>query len=106
MHPWEIREREWAQKAIQNDTYVGPNGELRWKSNDSVLMLDTFEEAGIQPPANQAMERDKDVDQAIAAYKAARMEHDYSEEELFEMRAAFGEGAEVVDVLTGHRIKL
>ena len=43
---------------------------------------------------------------AIAEYVAYREKHGYSEEELFEMRAAFGPGEKVVNVLTGQEIQL
>jgi hypothetical protein len=42
----------------------------------------------------------------IAAYRKSRRAHGYSAEELFEMRAAFGEGTTVVDILTGESIAL
>lgn len=44
--------------------------------------------------------------QSIAEYKARQRNRKMSEEELAEMRAAFGAGAVVVDVLTGKRIVL
>ena len=43
---------------------------------------------------------------SIAAYRESRMKHGYSAEELHEMRAAFGPGAKVKDILTGKTIKL
>ena len=48
----------------------------------------------------------KDKDKTIEAYKKYRAEHGYSEEELFEMRAAFGEEETVVNILTGEKIDL
>lgn len=42
----------------------------------------------------------------IREYKAAQAQRDYSQEELFEMRAAFGTGTTIVDVLTGKEITL
>ena len=42
----------------------------------------------------------------IREYKERMKNHVYSEEELYEMRAAFGEGVEVVDVITGNKIRL
>ena len=43
---------------------------------------------------------------SIAAYRENRMKNGYSDEELHEMRAAFGPGATVKDILTGKTIKL
>lgn len=48
----------------------------------------------------------EDVTADIRAYKAARAVSGYSEEEIFEMRAAFGEGENVVDIFTGKTITL
>lgn len=42
----------------------------------------------------------------LAEYREAMKDYEPSEEELFEMRAAFGEGATVVNVFTGKEIKL
>lgn len=43
----------------------------------------------------------EEIDRILAEYAEARKNHVPSAEEMFEMRAAFGEGAEVVDVITG-----
>lgn len=48
--------------------------------------------------------RDEETAKVIEAYRASYTGP--SEEELFEMRAAFGTGTTVVDVLTGKKIKL
>lgn len=48
--------------------------------------------------------RDAEVEKSLETYRAARREP--SVEELAEMRATFGAGATVVDVLTGKEIKL
>ena len=48
--------------------------------------------------------RDKEVDEFIAEYR--RNYKGPSEEELAEMRAAFGPGETVVNILTGERIAL
>jgi hypothetical protein len=42
----------------------------------------------------------------IAEYRKAQMNRQPSAEEIFEMVAAFGPGAEVVDVITGQKIVL
>ena len=48
--------------------------------------------------------RDEETAKAIEAYKASYTGP--SEEEMFEMRAAYGKGTTVVDVLTCKKIKL
>lgn len=86
--------------------YFGPFGEIRWNSNDAVLDPKTCKELKIEAPANQPVEYDKYLNSSLAAYRKSMENHVYSEEELFEMRAAFGSGTEVVNVLTGKKIKL
>ena len=56
---------------------------------------------------NQSMvEAEIDTAKAIAEYRAARSQisDEQRAEEAFEMRAAFGPGAEVVDIITGQKI--
>lgn len=48
--------------------------------------------------------RQKENEEFLKEY--ASDNHKHSKEELAEMRAAFGEGATVIDVLTGKRIQL
>ena len=43
---------------------------------------------------------------AIEEYKESQKNRVSSGEELFEMRAAFGEGTEVVNIITGKRFKV
>lgn len=50
--------------------------------------------------------RDIEVTKSIEEYRQAQSGRKYSEEELFEMRAAFGEGTTVVDVFTGRKFHL
>ena len=49
---------------------------------------------------------DAQQEESIRQYKERMKNYVPSEEELFEMRAAFGEGVEVVDVLSGNKIRL
>lgn len=49
---------------------------------------------------------DRQTEKSLAEYRERMKNHVYTEEELGEMRNAFGEGATVVDVITGRRIKL
>ena len=86
--------------------YLGPQGEFRWKSNDAVLSLSTCKELKLEAPACQSAEYDKHLDKVLTEYRASQENHVPSEEELFEMRAAHGPGAVVVNVITGKKIKL
>lgn len=49
---------------------------------------------------------DEQQSESIRKYKEQMKNHVYSEEELFEMRAAFGAGTVITDVLTGQDIAL
>ena len=42
----------------------------------------------------------------LKKYIESRQKYGYSDEELFEMRASFGEDEEVVDIFTGQTIDL
>lgn len=81
------------------------DGVLHWVSNDAVVPLDVFEDAYVEPPAGQRAARDAEVDAFCAEYRRQRANHRPSEEEMFEMRAAFGPGQEVVDVITGQKFR-
>ena len=49
---------------------------------------------------------DEESHRWAAEYRAAMKNHIPTQEELFEMRAAFGEGATVIDVISGQTIQL
>jgi hypothetical protein len=88
---------------------VNNNGIVRWKSNGRVPFDDALEAfAAIgktfnMAASNAARERDADAffDQLRRSAKSVK----HNSEMAFEMRAAFGEGADVVDVITGQRFK-
>lgn len=88
------------------DFYVGPLGELRWSSNDHVVPSDVFKDMGMTCSESHQKIYDDEQAKFIAEYRAAQKNYVPSAEELFEMRAAFGEGAEVVNVITGKKIKV
>jgi len=81
------------------------NGVYRWKSNDrippaDVVFLDTL------PKFNQERMnslRAQETAAFLAEYREAMKNHVPSAEEQFEMRAAFGPGETVVNVITGQR---
>lgn len=77
----------------------------RWTSNDAVVPLDAAADYGI--PVDQAAQRvarDAEIQAFVAAYRANPPQP--SAEQLAEMRAAFGPGAVVVDVISGQRTQL
>jgi hypothetical protein len=94
----------------KNDFYVDYTNDttgpvVRWNSNDRIPfsdMLQKFEDAGwidSQMHANSIEQRVVEDRVVIENYR--KNFKGYSQEDLFEMRAEFGAGAQVVNVLTG-----
>lgn len=88
------------------DTYKDKSGAIRWVSSDNVPPMEILTEfliAGfieqdeviVSANANKA-----DEAKFLKQYVEARKKNGYSDEEKFEMRAAFG-GEQVVDIFTG-----
>lgn len=86
-------------EALDERTYEVA-GILRWQANDHVVPPHVFETAGREVPQGQ---RDAERDEVAEFARQYRENQSAvaSDEEMFEMRAAFGEGAEVVDVISG-----
>lgn len=90
---------------------LSPNGTIRWASNGALLMQDVIRDygfaniPGFDAEAHQAA-YDADAADFFARYREMRATHGYSAQERAEMRAAFGAGEIVVDVVTGQRIAL
>lgn len=90
--------------------YIHPDGSFRWMSNDRAPFADTMdrmEAFGVVHAtvvAATAEVRERQLKKSIEDYRANYTKP--SSEELEEMRAAFGKGATVVNVLTGHQTRL
>lgn len=73
-----------------------------------VLMADMLEKVVLVTdkvdPTATSLAREAEVAEKLKNYRANK--HSHSPEDLAEMRAAFGPGATVVDVLTDERIRL
>ena len=88
----------------ETDSISGPV--VRWRSNDRIPfgdMLAEFAHAGwisVQTVENSLAQRKIEDRISLEAY--AKNYKGPSQEERFEMQAAFGPGAQVVNVLTGH----
>lgn len=82
---------------------------VRWVSSNNIPFPDMLErfvlsgEITETEMANSLVQRKIEDEEAIAMYIANRQQYGYSPEELFEMKAAFGD-EEVVDMFTGQRI--
>lgn len=97
--------------AETGDVQVDDKGVARWRANGSVIPDDSaelFELLGLPglDVTETAIARDAETALTLAAYRARRDRDGYSAEELAGMRAAFGEGADIVDVITGKKVRL
>lgn len=101
------KEAEAAAEDFRSKAYV-EDGVVRWKSNDRVPfddMLEKMEYMGCQFDRIKSNEVRR-IETAASFKKLRSQNRSYSEEELDEMRAAFGPGTTVVNVLTGQKIRL
>jgi hypothetical protein len=88
------------------DAYTSDGKVWRWKSNDAVVPLDAAKDYGIPVDwAAQAKARADEVDAVVKAYREAN-QGEVSDEQRSEMRAAFGAGTTVVNVITGRRTRV
>ena len=104
----EIRKME--ERQINGEIFFGADGVVRWTSNNRVMPKDCRE------ILSHTVYRDlysEDASRAAEEAETAAFLESYrksykgpSEEEKAEMRAAFGTGATVVNVITGERIRL
>lgn len=101
-----IADDEKARRQFAEATVV--EGVVRWISNGRVPPADCCEQwARLGLPfdlATSAAARDAETAAFMAAYR--KNDRAPSAEERAEMRAAFGEGTEVMDVITGRRTRL
>lgn len=104
------RELPEAKKAFTSanlDSYGVP----RWISNNRVPMddmLSCWVELGLISESQRNFSnyiRKMENEQAMEAYAREKASQEASTEEEFEMRAAFGPGAEVVDIITGRKYR-
>jgi hypothetical protein len=111
MNSWDL---EYAAKQKESFFVDQTNAEtgpvIRWKSNNAIPfddMLEAFVSFGWiteQERTNSAEQKDVETAAFIEDYRKNQTPPDA--EQLFEMRAAFGEGATIVDVFSGRKIKL
>jgi len=93
---------------LKNESHKDENGVWRYNSNDHVPPSEVLECWGLDKETmelcNQA--RENDTQKFLAKYRKQMENHVPSDKEMFEMQAAFGKGAQVVNVLTGKKIQL
>ena len=110
-HFWEKSAKADVEKAVKKaneEAIVEENGAIRWIASGNYLpddFCEKLEYAGYAFSRTATREaKDKQVEESLKAYRSQRKE--YSTEEIYEMRAAFGAGATVVDIFTGKAIAL
>ena len=103
---WQKNAEAEVQKAVAQiaDMNIDENGVATWKSNGNCPMedmLEMLEYAGVTTiNFERTREAKEEQDRKFAEeYRARR--HGLTAEELFEARAAFGEGTTIVNVFTG-----
>ena len=103
----EKRMKEYVDKA-NVDAVVEEDGAIKWKRSGNYLMDDYCEvlEYAEYPFSRAATnsKRDAQVHKELDKYR--KTPKIYTAEEISEMKAAFGDGATIVDVISGSTIHL
>lgn len=97
-----------ALKHASENCFVERDGAILWKSSYNYLPDDYCEklEYGGYNFSREATKIKREIqdNKFIEEYRESMKNHVYSEEELYEMKNAFGEDACVVDIITGKKI--
>jgi len=103
---WRVREVERlrAQFVDPAEAY-DDDGVMHWRSNQRVIPTHVYADAFIRCPHRQQAAYERQTEESLAAYREAMRDYEPSDEELFELRAAFGPGETVVNVITGQKIR-
>lgn len=92
-----------------DQAYIDSSNVIRWKSSDNVPPKDILADlcvAGLitsEVLYDSIATKNKEDAKFLDQYVANRAKYGYSDEEKFEMRAAFGD-EEVIDIFTGERV--
>ena len=104
----EIRKME--ERQMNGEIFFGADGVVRWTSNNRVIPKDCREilshTAYRDLFSEEASRAAEDAETAAFLESYRKNYTGPSEEEKAEMRAAFGTGSTVVDIITGERIRL
>lgn len=104
----EIRKME--ERQMNGEIFFGADGVVRWTSNNRVMPKDCREilshTAYRDLFSEEASRAAEDAETAAFLESYRKNYTGPSEEEKAEMRAAFGTGSTVADVITGKRIRL
>ena len=108
---WQRERAEELKKNLETQTTIDEKGIMRWITNNRVPPLDCLEFAkfGLKMPIDipaSIAQGDKETQEDLQEYRSRMAEREISPEERFEMEAAFGKGATIVDIITGKEIQL
>ena len=110
-HYWERSAKAEVEKAVKEadeKAIVEEDGSIRWIASGNYLpddFCEKLEYAGYAFSRTATREaQDRQVDESLKAYRSQK--HTYSFEEMAEMRAAFGEGQVIVNIITGEQIAI
>ena len=108
---WKKNAEEEVRKAVAKadaDAAVEPDGAIKWNSNGRYLMDDFCEKLEYAGYAfsREATAEKREAQNAESLAEYCRNDKGLSGEALAEIRAVFGEGTTVVNVLTGRRTRL
>lgn len=95
---------------FKTESYWDENDQVyRWKSNDNIPFSDMLEANGVPSGIIANCERVRDEELAAFTEQYIKRQQNLTDEERaerdFELRAAFGPGVEVVDILSGSRYR-
>ena len=105
---WQKNAHEEAARLLaqRDNIEVEADGAAKWKSSGNYLPADVVEKLTFAGADFFFAEATAKKREAQTAEFLANYHHEVTEEERAEMRAAFGTGTTVVDVISGRKIKL
>ena len=108
---WKKNAEEEVRRAVreaETKAEVDEFGAIKWRSNGRYLMDDFCEklEYACYPFSRKATARAREEADRVFIEEYRKEDHTPSAEMLAEMRAAFGEGAIVVDIFSGKKYRV
>ena len=102
------KELEDAVRKADADAIVEPDGAIKWVKSGNYPMDDFCEmlEYAGYPFSRESTAKSRDIQNSKFIEEYKKNYTGPSEEELFEMRAAFGDNGTVIGVITGNVIEL
>lgn len=97
---------------MNDDFHIDGEGIVRWISNGNIPfddILEKFQYEGRISAFNleiSSLTRANETASFLMSYREQMKNHVPDEEEMYEMRSAFGEGTTVVNVITGNKVTL